>query len=72
MKTLLERLKPEVLEAMNEDAEKYPHLIASLKKSLEKELISPLYLTVNVASSICQYNKTNLDIVNLLDCFNKE
>ena len=71
MKTLLERLKPEVLQAMNEDAEKYPHLIESIKKSLEEELISPLYLTVSVASTICQYNKTNLDIVTLLDCFNK-
>ncbi len=71
MKTLFERLKPEVLQAMNEDAEKYPHLIESLKSDLAKEQISPLYLTVSVASSICQYNKTNLDIVTLLDCFNK-
>jgi len=68
---LLKRLKPEVLKAMNEDAEKYPSLIASIKKSLEEELISPLYLTVSVSSTICQYNKTNLDIVTLLDCFNK-
>jgi hypothetical protein len=68
---LLKRLKPEVLQAMNEDAEKYPHLIESIKKSLEEELISPLYLTVSVSSTICQYNKTNLDIVTLLDCFNK-
>ena len=68
---LLQRLKPEVLQAMNEDAEKYPSLIASIKKSLEEELISPLYLTVSVSSTICQYNKTNLDIVTLLDCFNK-
>jgi len=68
---LLKRLKPEVLKAMNEDAEKYPSLIASIKKSLEEELISPLYLTVSVSSTICQYNKTNLDIVTLLDCFDK-
>ncbi len=68
---LLQRLKPEVLQAMEAEENLYPHLIASLKKSLEEELISPLYLTVSVASSICQYNKTNLDIVNLLDCFNK-
>lgn len=68
---LLQRLKPEVLQAMEAEANLYPSLIASLKKSLEEELISPLYLTVNVASSICQYNNTNLDIVNLLDCFNK-
>jgi len=68
---LLQRLKPEVLQAMEAEEHLYPHLIPSLKKSLEEELISPLYLTVSVASSICQYNNTNLDIVNLLDCFNK-
>jgi len=68
---LLQRLKPEVLQAMEADENLYPHLIASLKKSLQDELISPLYLTVSVASSICQYNNTNLDIVTLLDCFNK-
>lgn len=69
---LLQRLKPELLQAIEADENLYPHLIESLKKSLEEEVISPLYLTVSVASSICQYNKTNLDIVNLLDCFNKE
>jgi hypothetical protein len=69
MKTLLERLKPEVLQAMNEDAEKYPSLIASLKRTLEQEEASPLNLSVNDASYICQYNNKNLDIINLLDCF---
>ena len=69
---LLQRLKLEVLEAMNEDAEKYPSLIASLKRTLEKEIGSPLNLSVNDASYICQYNNKNLDIINLLDCFNKQ
>jgi len=68
---LLQRLKPEVLQAMNADAEKYPSLIASLKRTLEKEIASPLNLSVNDASYICQYNNNkNLDIINLLDCFN--
>ena len=68
---LLERLKPEVLQAMNEEAEKYPHLIASIKRALEKEEGSPLNLSVSDASYICQYNNKNLDIINLLYCFNK-
>jgi len=69
---LLQRLKPEVLQAMNADAEQYPNLIASLKRALEQEIGSPLNLSVNDASYICQYNNKNLDIINLLDCFNKE
>ena len=69
---LLQRLKPEVLQAMNEDAEKYPSLIRSLKRTLEQEEASPLNLSVNDASYICQYNNKNLDIINLLDCFIKE
>ncbi len=69
---LLQRLKPEVLQAMNEDAEKYPHLIQSIKNDLAKEQISPLNLTINTASYVCGYAKISLEIVNLLDCFNKE
>ena len=69
---LLQRLKPEVLQAMNEDAEKYPSLIRSLKRTLEQEEASPLNLSVNDASYICQYNNKNLDIINLLGCFNKD
>ena len=69
---LLQRLKPKVLQAMDADAEKYPTLIGSLKRTLEQEDGSPLNLTVDTASYICQYNNTNLDIGNLLDCFNKE
>jgi len=68
---LLVRLKPEVLQAMNADEEKYPSLIASLKRALEKEEGSSLNLSVCDASYVCQYNNTNLDIANLLDCFNK-
>ena len=68
---LLQRLNPEVLQAMNEDAEKYPSLIASIKRALEKEEGSSLNLSVCDASYVCQYNNKNLDIANLLDCFNK-
>ena len=68
---LLQRLKPEVLQAMNKDSKLYPNLIASIKRDIEKEETSPLNLTVNTASYVCQYNKVNLDVVNLLKCFNK-
>lgn len=69
---LLQRLKPEVLQAMNADAEKYPNLIRSLKRTLEQEQGGSLNLSVSDASYICQYNNKNLDIINLLDCFIKE
>jgi hypothetical protein len=70
---LLQRLKPEVLQAMNADAEQYPNLIASLKRALEQEEYSSLNLSVNDASYICHYNNNKiLNIINLLDCFIKE
>ena len=68
---LLQRLKPEVLQAMEAEANLYPTLIASFKRILEQEEGSPLNLSVDTASYICGYNNTNLDIGNLLDCFNK-
>ena len=69
---LLQRLKPEVLQAMNADAEKYPHLIESIKSDLAKEQISPLNLTINTASYVCGYAKISLEVVNLINCFDKE
>ena len=36
MKNLLERLKPEYLELLNEDAIKYPYMIESIKNTLLK------------------------------------
>lgn len=68
---LLQRLKPEVLQAMEAEANLYPTLTKNFKRILEQEEGSPLNLSVDTASYICQYNNTNLDIVNLLDCFNK-
>lgn len=66
---LLQRLKPKVLEAMNEDSKRYPTLIKLLKKALEQEEGNPLNLSVENGYSICQYNKTELGISTLLDCF---
>jgi hypothetical protein len=71
MKTLLERLKPEVLQSIEMDAENYPNLISKIKRELEDEFISPLYLSVNTANLICIYNKTDLNVVNILLCFNE-
>jgi hypothetical protein len=68
---LLQRLKPEVLQAMNADAEQYPNLIESIKSDLAKEQISPLNLTINTASYVCGYAKISLEVVNLINCFNK-
>ena len=68
---LLQRLKPEVLQAMESDIKKYPTLIANLKKVLEQEEGSPINLSVSDAHYICLYNNTNLEVSTLLDCFNK-
>ena len=68
---LLQRLKPEVLQAMEAEEHLYPTLIKNFKRILEQEEGSPLNLTLDTASYICQYNNTNLDVSNLLDCFNK-
>ena len=72
MKTLLEKLKPEVLQAMEAEANLYPSLIAKLKKELQEEVISPRYLTVNTSDIICKYNKTDLSVINILNCFNDQ
>lgn len=69
---LLQRLKPKVLQAMENDINKYPTLIAAIKRHLENENGSPMNLSIDTAMYVCQYNNTNLEIGNLLDCFNKE
>jgi hypothetical protein len=71
MRTLLERLKPEVLQAINYEVSKYPNSIISLKKSLSEEYFTG-DLTVRVAFNVCLYNKTNFGIVELANCFESE
>lgn len=65
---LLQRLKPEVLESINSDIEKYPTLVRMLKSSLETNS-SICSMTIEDASHLCQYNNTILSTDNLFNCF---
>ena len=68
---LLEKLKPEILEAINADAKEYPSYVENLKKELEDNF-SWLNLTVNTASNLCTYFGKNLGISELNNCFSDE
>ena len=70
MKNLLERLKPEYLELLNTEAEKYPNAINSIKKDLI-ENVTFGFLTVNSAHSLCVFCKFNLSILELSSLFEK-
>ena len=54
MKTLLERLKPEVMELLNVEGKKYPNIIKNIKGSLsQKYFLTEISLgTVSDLSSI--------------------
>ena len=71
MKTLLERLKPEYLELLNTEAEKYPNSINSIKKDLTDNVTFG-FLTVNSAHSLCIFCKVGLSIIELSSLFDKE
>ena len=71
MRTLLERLKPEILQAINYEVSKYPNSISSIKKELSEEYFSS-DLKVRTAFNVCLYNKTNFGIVELANCFKSE
>jgi len=68
MGTLLNRLKPEILKAIELDEKLYPNMIKKLKDDLRKEC-SILCLSVNTAANICQYNNDNLGLFELQKCF---
>lgn len=70
MKNLLERLKPEYLELLEADAEKYPTSVNSIKKDLI-ENVSFGFLTVTAAHSLCVFCKVNLSILELSNLFEK-
>lgn len=71
MKTLLERLKPEYLELLETEAEKYPTSINSIKKDLTENYTFG-FLTITAAHSLCIFCKVNLGILELSNLFNKE
>ncbi len=68
MRNLLEKLKPEILEAINLDAEKFPHYVEHLKKELEVNH-SWLNITVNTADNLLRYAGKNLGIIELSEIF---
>jgi len=67
---LLLRLKPEILEAINNDMEKYPYLIEDIKKKLSSE-ISILDLKYGTALSLISYHYIAFreKPITAIDCF---
>lgn len=68
MKTLFERLKPELLDAMYTESKLYPTLMESLREEL-KSKYSYLQLTVNQGQRLTQLKNQNIGIMELVDCF---
>jgi hypothetical protein len=68
MKTLFERLKPELLDAMHTESKLYPTLMESLREEL-KSKYSYLQLTVNQGQRLTQLKNQNIGILELVDCF---
>jgi hypothetical protein len=69
MENLFNRLKPEVLELLNQSAEKYPESVKSLKQTLS-ENISVLELTINDAYMLLWHTtKEGFYLTNLLALF---
>ena len=71
MKNLLERLKPQYLELLEADSERYPTLINVIKKDLTENFTFGC-LTINSAHSLCIFCKVNLGILELSNLFEKE
>lgn len=70
MRNLLERLKPEYLELLEADAEKYPSLIRNIKTDLS-EYYHFTDLNVNTAFQLCNFCKVGFGIVELDSLFEK-
>ena len=70
MKNLLERLKPEYLELLKEDAIKYPYLVQGIKRDL-KDNISFTLLSVGSALQLCTVCKIIMGIIELNNLFEK-
>lgn len=68
MRNLLERLKPEYLEMIDKDLEKYPISIKNLKNKMREEFI-PCYLSYDTAYVICTYTNTELSYITLNSLF---
>ena len=70
MKTLLERLKPEYLELLEADREKFPYLYQSVKSELSQNEFWT-ELTTRVSNQLCTICKVNFGIVELDSLFIK-
>ena len=68
MKNLLERLKPEYLELLNEDAIKYPFLVQGIKIDLRQN-ISFTNLSVGSALQLCTVCKVIMGVTELNNLF---
>ena len=68
MKNLLERLKPEYLELLNEDAIKYPFLVQGIKRDLRQN-VSFTNLSVGSALQLCTVCKTIMGVTELNNLF---
>lgn len=68
MKTLLERLRPEIMDKINADMEEYPYYTRSLIEEL-KSNVSFMQLTVNTASSLCALDNSTVGILELNNLF---
>ncbi len=68
MRNLLSKLKPEYLELLEVDSEKYPYLITSIKTELSNNYFFT-ELSVNTAFQICNFCKLNFGLVELHSLF---
>lgn len=69
MKTLLERLKPELLEAINEDAKKYPTIMGLLKQELSIQYFCNDMTISNAYRLTSLTEKGIFGITELHNCF---
>ena len=68
MKNLLQRLKPENLELLEEDAIKYPYLVQGIKRDLRQN-ISFTNLSVGSALQLCTVCKVIMGVTELNNLF---
>jgi hypothetical protein len=71
MKNLYELLKPEIKEVLETEKNLYPFLISGIKKELNENFFW-IYLTVNTANHLCNFNKKIFDIIELSNLFLKD
>jgi hypothetical protein len=69
MKTLFERLKPELILAMNAEAELYPNIMKSLKTELEKHYFFNDMTIANAYRLTDLTKHRRFGITELNDCF---